>query len=97
MQVHPSVFLKLFFGITASRGGAWGSTSEKKEGGEECWKKCWKIKQNRSVAKKNLDGATKFYFLQPNENLGCNIATSANSQIHTLPIGQEPISCFEWR
>ena len=50
-------------------------------------KKCGKIKQNisiHSVAKKNLDGATKFYFLQPNENLGCNIATSENSQIHTL-------------
>ena len=36
------------------------------------------------VAKKCFDGATKFYFLQPNENLGCNIATSENSQIHTL-------------
>ena len=36
------------------------------------------------VAKKMWDGATKLYFLQPNENLGCNIATSENSQIHTL-------------
>ena len=44
------------------------------------------LKKNRSVAKKYFDGATKFYFLQPNENLGCNIATSENSQIHTLSV-----------